>query len=104
MEDVTSEVDSDTFNWLITGSCPLHCTNYRHFESVPHAATATRHVSDSLNHELQAFRILQLSVANRGLANRGIKASAVDICIELKVSVSSSEFLNFCPNRKQVRE
>jgi hypothetical protein len=98
------KVDSDTFNWLITGSCPLHCSNYCHFESVPHAVTATRHVSDPLNHELQAFRIIQPSVANRGLANRGIRASTVGICVEPEYLVSVSAFMNFCPNRKQVRE
>ena len=98
------KADSDIFNWLITGSCPFHCSNYCHFDSVPHAVTATRHVCDALNRELQTFRILQLSVANRGLANHGIKASAVGICIAPEYLVSVSAFLDFCPNRKQVRE
>jgi hypothetical protein len=96
--------DSDSFNWPITGSCPFHCSNYCHFDSVPHVATATRHVCDALNHKLQAFRIIQLSVANRGLANRGFQVSAVGICIAPEYSVSVSAFPNFCPNRKQVRE
>jgi len=98
------KVDSDTFNWLITGSCPFHCSNYCHFESAPHAATANRHVSDSLSHKMQAFRITQLSVANGGLANRGFKASTAGIYIAPEYLVSVSVFLTFCPNRKQVRE